>query len=428
MKKTICTLFLTSVAILPLNAYANAQTIGTQTTIATSSAQNLSQSDLNAIKSGALTNNGQAIPVETQIMMSIGNLDAYTIGKVQQSLSQRGLYKGAISGAWNNETATALQNFQQANGESIDTTGTMISSGTLASLGVSMDKLTAGDGARVAGNYGVGTATPTATSTMTTHAIANKGSYDPYTSSTVKTLGTVQMAANGDVPAGTYVSKTQMSPPGKTVAAPDNGSKSTLTRDAVASGRFNKTIDGSAARGTTDSVGMQNATSANNAIAGTRATPPVNSNNIANTPVAGSTSLSAGSTSSAHIQMTGSLTDSPSQPISSGSRYGNSLEPDNSTALSNAGIAPAAGGNATLGGASTPTGTLSNSGSVSATGSPSGIAGSTGSLSGDGRSANTSSLSGAGATAGSGSLSGSGGASGGLGGGGGGGGAGGGGL
>lgn len=412
MKTTIYTLLLTGVAILPLKA--NAQSMTAQTTVAqTQINQNLTQPELNAIRDGQLTNNGQPIPVDTKIMMSTGNLDGYTVGRIQQSLADRGYYKGAITGRWDDNTAAATRAFQQASGDKIDESGVLISSGTLARLGVPLDKLTAGDGARVNG-----TLPPHATNTTTaTHLrqSMNTGiSYNPYTSSTVRTLGTVQRSANGDTPAGTYVGNSKISSPGQTVAAPDNGSKSTLTRNAVASGRFNQTVDGSVARGTTDGTAIQSSSTSNNAIAGTRATTRINSNNIANAPVAGSASLTAGGTSSAQINSTGSLTDSSAPPVISGNRFGNALEPDDSTtALSNARISPASGNSTAA-----TTGTLSNSTSPSATGSSTGIANSGGSLSGDGRSANTSSLSGntGAGSVGSGSLSSgsSGGGSGGL--------------
>jgi hypothetical protein len=416
MRKTIFSLLLTGVAILPLNAYA--QTLVTNTTTASNSAQNLSQDQLNAIKAGAVTNNGQQIPVETQIMMSTGNLDGYTIRKVQQSLSERGYYKGQATGNWDNETSTALQSFQRASGDHVDESGRLISSGTLARLGVTMDKLTAGDGA-VPGN-----ARTEASTTKNMHISTNaNASYNPYHSPTVKSLGTVQTAANRDKPVGSYVGHSKVSAPGQTVEAPDNGTKATMTRDAVASGRFNRTIDGSVAHGTTDGTAIQSGATPNNTIAGTRSTTPVNNNNTANAPVVGSSRLTAGSTSSANVQTTGSLQDSAAPQVSGGSRYGNgTLESDNSTALSNAGIAPAAGGtsasgsSAASGNTSASGGSLSNSTSLSVTGSSSGIANSGGSLSG-GSSAGAARGDLAGgsssSSAGSGSLSGSGGGGGG---------------
>lgn len=144
MTRFFYTLLLAGVAISPITAYA--QNLAAQTTVTqTQINQNLTQPELNAIKGGELTDKGQPIPVETQILMSTGNLDGYTVRKVQQSLTERGYYKGPISGNWDSGTSTSLQSFQQASGEKIDPSGTLIASGTLARLGVTMDKLTAGD-------------------------------------------------------------------------------------------------------------------------------------------------------------------------------------------------------------------------------------------------------------------------------------------
>ncbi|MDB5492556.1 MAG: putative peptidoglycan binding domain [Micavibrio sp.] len=363
MKTITYTLLLTGMAILPLTA--SAQTMTTKTTLATNSAQNISQADLNAIKGGALTNAGQPVPVETKVMMSTGNLDGYTVRKVQQSLSERGYYKGKVTGKWDNETAASVQSFQRASGDQVDESGKLISSGTLARLGVTLDKLTAGD--------------------------ANS-----------------EVSSNPDLSRETRgLAGSKMSPPGKTVPAPDNGPKSTLTRDAVASGQFNETIDGSHARGTTDGTAVQNNTTANNptaGIAGTRSTP------VNGSSVVGNSNLSAGTTSSASVQTTGSL-QATAAPRT-GSLSGGGTATNNVDGRTSPGSPPTS--SSALGGRAA--GSLSNSTSTAATGSASGIANSGGGLS-DGAGSGTSGSSGlagggtSGASSGTGSLSGSGGGS-----------------
>jgi len=406
MKYSIHTLLLGTMVLIPFAANASSLTAQTDTNTY-AMAQNLSTAELNAIKDGRLTNNGQTIPVETQIMMSTGNLDSYTISKIQQSLTERGFYKGTITGNWDNQTSVALQSFQRSNGQKIDETGTLISSTTLAGLGVSMDKLTAGDGARLSGDYNA-QSTPAAAARPN---VSPSSSYSPYSSSTVKTLGTVQIAANEKLdtsqPVGSHVSKTQITPPGKTVAAPDNGSKATMTRDAVASGKFNETIDGSPARGTTDGTALQNNTTANNPTAGiaTRSNPVTSGSSVV-----GNSNLSAGSTSSASVQTTGSLqaTAAPQAAGTAGSGTASNNVDGRNTPGSPPTTSSAVGGRAA--------GSLSNSTSLSATGSTAGIANSGGSLS-DGAGSGTTRSSGlagggsSGASAGTGSLSSSGGGS-----------------
>lgn len=186
--------------------------------------------------------------------------------------------------------------------------------------------------------------------------------------------------------------------PGDTIPAPDNGPKSTMTRDAVASGQFNQTVDGSAAKGSTDPV-RPNGTSAqdkhntgiapaisNNDIIGNNNTDSTNSNAV------GTGRLNPGSTSSANISVTGSLRGpSKNDGMSANNSTDSSLRDSSTT---NPSTSTQSGG-----------ATLSNSTSVSGTATPLGIAGaSTSSLSSDGRSANTSSLSGSSSTGG-GSLS-----------------------
>lgn len=76
--------------------------------------------------------------IHHQIVMSGENLSHTTIEQLQQALTQRGLYKGAITGEWNADTQAALDGFQQSNGEIASTGPGLVSSDTLDQLGITL--------------------------------------------------------------------------------------------------------------------------------------------------------------------------------------------------------------------------------------------------------------------------------------------------